>query len=599
MNIIRAMGAVFGDIGTSPLYTLAVIALLTKPQKDQIFGIVSLIIWTMIILVTVQYAWFAMNLSIRGEGGTVVLGEIAKSLSNSKKLRSFIRYLVVIGLAFLIGDGIITPAITILSASEGIRFIPGFENTPQQDVLILAIIITILLFSVQSKGTGKLGEYFGPIMLVWFTSIGLIGLYYVLKAPQILLALSPHYGVEFLLENPLKGFLVLSEVILAATGGEALYADMGHLGRVAIRRAWMYVFPMLVLNYMGQGAFLMLNTADYKNNPFFETARQLLGETLYIPFLILVILASVIAAQALISGVFSIIFQAINIRIAPLLRIKHTSTEISTQIYVPFANWLLFAGVIFMYINFKTSDSMAAAYGFSVNVVMVITGFLLTLIHFLRREIFYTIGSLLLFLVDILFLMSSMNKLQHGGYWSVVFAMFPMWMFILYMKGQERLYKNMEFMPFKDFVLKFENAYRSTEPIPGTAIFLIRDLKFIPPYVINTMFEHGIVYEDNVFLSLIKDDKPFGVEGFIKGSITKGLRLAEIRYGYMEIPNVEEELRKLGIKERVIFYGMEQVYTEKFVWKIFGLIKRVSPSFVEFYRFPEDKLHGVTVRVEL
>jgi len=597
-DIIRAIGAVFGDIGTSPIYTLTVLMLLTKPEKDQMVGIASLIIWTLIILVSVQYAWLAMNLSIKGEGGIVVLGEIAKALTKNQKFRKLYRIFIVLGLSFLMGDGVITPAITILSSSEGIRLIPGFENMPQSEIILIAIIITIALFSIQSKGTGKIGSLFGPIMILWFTSIGIIGLYYILQAPQVIKALSPHYAIEFLISNPLKGFIALSEVILAATGGEALYADMGHLGRVSIRRAWVFVFFMLTLNYLGQVAFVILNTTVEGQSIFFASAKALLGDRFYIPFLLLVIVAGIIASQALISGVFSIVFQAINTRIAPLLNVKHTSTEISTQIYIPAVNWALMLGVIFMYFNFKTSDNMAAAYGFAVITTMSITGFFLIIIYLFKRSYIHFFISLFLFLVDIVFWLSSSTKIPHGAYWSIFFAFVPLSVMTLYIKGQEKLYKNMEFKPFKDFVIEYEEIYKRSPKIEGTAIFLIRDLKAIPPYVIQTMFDHGILYKDNVFLSLIKRDEPFGTETFVKGSIAEGLRLVEIRYGYMEVLDIDKELSKVGIRERVIFYGVEHIYTDKLLWKIFSWIKRSTPSFVEFYRFPHKKLHGVAVRVE-
>lgn len=597
-NTVRAMGAVFGDIGTSPIYALAVVITLTKPEKQQVLGIVSLIIWTLIILVTVQYAWFAMNLSIKGEGGTIVLGEIARSLTKSEKLKRLYRILVFIGVGFLLGDGVITPAITILSSAEGIRLIPGFENTAQAEIIAIALIITLLLFMLQPKGTGKIGDYFGPIMLVWFISIGFIGLINFLSYPHVIYAINPYYAIDFLIENPLKGFIALSEVILVATGGEALYADMGHLGRVSVRRAWTLVFPMLVLNYLGQASFYISVSKLDTQSLFFESARFIVGNLLYIPFLILAILAGIIASQSLISGVFSIIFQAINTRIAPLLNIKHTSTEISTQIYIPAVNWALMMGVIFMYINFKTSSSMASAYGFAVSTVMVITGFFLVVIHLMKKEILYFLGSIFLLFVDVAFFLSNFYKIPHGAYWSVIFALLPVSVMTLYTSGQAKLYRKMRFKPFKEFVLEFEKLYSESPKIKGTAIFLIRDLKNIPPYVTQTLFEHGILYEDNVFLSLVKKDDPFGVDTFLKGSIAQGLRLVEIRYGYMEVLDIDKELKTAGIQERSIFYGVEYIYTDKPIWKIFSLLKRSTPSFVEFYRFPHGKLHGVAVRVE-
>nr|WP_211248374.1 KUP/HAK/KT family potassium transporter [Thermodesulfobacterium hydrogeniphilum] len=240
--VLRAIGAVFGDIGTSPLYTLAIIILLTKPSPQELIGVSSLIIWTLLLLVTVQYAWLAMNLSLRGEGGTVVLGEIANSLTHNIKFRKIYRILVFIGLSFLLGDGVITPAITILSSVEGLKLIPAFKGFAQFEIIMIAIIITLFLFSIQKRGTGKIGEYFGPIMFLWFLSIGLIGMHYILKNPHVLKAFNPWYAIEFILHHPFRGLIALSEVLLAATGGEALYADMGHLGRDAIRKAWIFVF---------------------------------------------------------------------------------------------------------------------------------------------------------------------------------------------------------------------------------------------------------------------------------------------------------------------------------------------------------------------
>ncbi|MFN3871306.1 MAG: KUP/HAK/KT family potassium transporter, partial [Aquificaceae bacterium] len=217
-DTVRAVGTVFGDIGTSPLYTLTVIMLLTKPKGEEVLGVASLILWTLVLIATIQYAWFAMNLSIRGEGGIVVLSQIALSLANNKSLRRLIRILSLIGLSFLLGDGVITPAITILSASEGIRLVPNFEHLSQWTVIFIAILITIGLFSVQSKGTGKLGEYFGPVMLLWFFSLAFIGLYHISLAPSVIKALSPHYAIEFLISDPVRGFVALSEALLAVTG---------------------------------------------------------------------------------------------------------------------------------------------------------------------------------------------------------------------------------------------------------------------------------------------------------------------------------------------------------------------------------------------
>jgi len=598
-QVVRAIGAVFGDIGTSPLYTLAIIIILTKPTPDELLGVTSLIIWTMILLVTIQYAWLAMNLSLRGEGGTVVLGEIASKFVKSKKVRRIYRILVFIGLSFLIGDGVITPAITILSSVEGLRLIPSFSGIGQAEIIFIAILITLGLFSLQSRGTGKIGEYFGPIMILWFTTIGAIGIYYVLQKPGVLHAFNPYHGIKFIVDHPIRGLIALSEVILAATGGEALYADMGHLGSYAIRRAWVFVFLALSLNYLGQTAYVLKYHVFSGNvTPFFSSAQLLLGKTLYIPFLILVIVSGIIASQAMISGVFSIIFQAINSRIFPMVYIKHTSTKISTQIYIPSVNWLLMLGVILMYFIFKQSHHMAAAYGFAVNVVMIITAFFLIVIYFSKRKYLHGIISIFLLIVDVIFWISNFTKLPHGAYWSIIFAMFPLSTIVLYISGQTKLYKKLRFMSLSQFLEKFKDAYDRYPKIKGSAIFLVRDVKKIPPYISITMFEHGIVYEKNYFLSLIKKEEPFGVEVKLKEKLAPNLEVIEIKYGYSEILDVEKLLREIEVKERVIFYGVEHIKAEKLVWSLFATMKKALPAFVEFYKFPPEKVHGVSVRVE-
>lgn len=261
-GIIRSLGLVFGDIGTSPIYTLTVIFLLLKPTHDNVIGVLSLIVWTLLTLVTVQYAWLAMSLSRRGEGGDIVLREIFLSLTGSKKRLLFIAILPIISVSLLIGDGVITPAISILSAVEGSRLIPGLKNLPNLSIVFIAGIIAIILFSFQRKGTEKVAGAFGPIMVVWFTSLATVGILSVLEAPAVLKALNPYYGIKFLSDNGFIGFIALGEIILCATGGEALYADMGHLGGKPIRQAWSGVFIALVLNYLGQGGLLIKISRD-------------------------------------------------------------------------------------------------------------------------------------------------------------------------------------------------------------------------------------------------------------------------------------------------------------------------------------------------
>ena len=343
-GVIKSLGLVFGDIGTSPIYTITVIILLTKPTADNIMGVLSLIVWTLIILVSVEYAWLAMSLGKKGEGGTIVLRELLASLLKSGRKIAFVSFLSVIGISLLIGDGVITPAISILSAVEGLLLIPGMENTPRQYLILTAALIAILLFAFQKKGTEKVARAFGPLMLVWFAALSVSGFVSILHEPSVVLAVNPYYAFRFLAHHGIAGFFVLSEVILCATGGEALYADMGHLGRGPIIRAWYFVFGALVLNYLGQGAFLIGHPKA--SNVLFEMIYGL-SPTLYIPFLVLSLVATVIASQAMISGMFSIVYQGITTRIMPMFKVDYTSAELRSQIYIGTVNWFLLASVLF------------------------------------------------------------------------------------------------------------------------------------------------------------------------------------------------------------------------------------------------------------
>jgi KUP system potassium uptake protein len=307
-GVIRSLGLVFGDIGTSPIYTLTVIFILTKPTEDNIMGVLSLIVWTLAILVTVEYSWLAMSLGQKGEGGTFVLRGIILPLLKTSRSMVFVTILTFVGVSLLIGDGVITPAISILSAVEGLILIPALKETRQTTLIIIAGIIAVVLFLFQKKGTEKVAGAFGPLMLLWFLTISISGIFSIFSNPQVLKAINPYYGLKFLYQNGITGFFVLSEVILCATGGEALYADMGHLGRKPIVKAWHFVFLALILNYLGQGAFVISNPGSSWNVLFSMVFSQ--SRLFYIPFLILSIVATVIASQALISGMFSIVYQA-------------------------------------------------------------------------------------------------------------------------------------------------------------------------------------------------------------------------------------------------------------------------------------------------
>jgi KUP system potassium uptake protein len=593
---IKSMGLVFGDIGTSPIYTLTVIFLLTKPTEAHVIGVLSLIVWTLIILVTMEYAWLAMSLSKKGEGGTIVLKEILVPLLKSSRQISLITLLAYIGTSFLIGDGVITPAISILSAVEGIRIISGFENTAQGILIIIAGLIAIALFSIQSKGIEKITWVFGPIMLLWFISLASFGIASIFYTPDVLKAINPYYAISFLLNNGFAGFFVLSEVILCATGGEALYADMGHLGREPILNAWKLVFIALLLNYLGQGAFIIRNP-DSTNILFEMVAHQL--STIYIPFLILSIVATVIASQAMISGVFSIVYQGITTRVMPMLKIDYTSGELRSQVYISAVNWMLLFAVLYMILYFKESRNLAAAYGLAVTGTMTITGILMTSIFYHKKDILKALIALFITFIDFVFLLSNTYKIPLGGYWSVIIAALIFALIIIYTSGQKRLYELMSLMKTENFLDKYNHLYATENKISGTALFFARDISRVPQYISHVMFKNNIIYENNIFISIIRSESPFGTEASSLKELAKGLNVFEITAGYMEFVDVEKILQEQGIHEKTIFYGVEDIFTNNIIWKIFSVIKKNSPSFVQFYRLPTDELHGVMTRFEM
>ncbi|MCX5717907.1 MAG: KUP/HAK/KT family potassium transporter, partial [Nitrospirae bacterium] len=582
-GITNSLGLVFGDIGTSPIYTVTVVFLLLKPTHDNVIGVLSLIVWTLLTLVTVQYTWLAMSLSRRGEGGTIVLKEILTSLLPSRRNTGTVMIISIVGVSLLIGDGVITPAISILSAVEGSLLIPGLGGLSKTTLVIIAAIIAIILFVFQSKGTEKVAGAFGPIMVLWFASLAFIGIVFIFETPEVLKALNPYWGLEFLSENGISGFIALGEIILCATGGEALYADMGHLGGKPIRQAWYGVFAALVLNYLGQGAFLLKHPEA--KNVLFEMIFHQAG-FVYIPFLLLSITATVIASQAMISGMFSIVYQGINTRIMPMFKVDYTSIERRSQIYLGSVNWFLLISVLFVMFEFKESSSLAAAYGLAVTGTMTLTGIMMTWIFYLNKKPLLSFISFIITLIDMSYLIANFYKIPHGGYWSLILASIPLAMIILYTKGQKRLYRNMNFMPLEEFLHKFTRVYETTERIKGAALFLIRDAKEIPFYITQTMFYHGILYEDNILVSIIKRDDPFGVTGFFKEDLAKGLRVFEIQMGYMEVVDIEEILREAGVEERSVFYGVEEITTNNPIWKAFYFIKRNTSTFIRFYQFP-------------
>jgi KUP system potassium uptake protein len=595
-GIVKSMGLVFGDIGTSPIYALTAIFLLIPATPENIMGILSLIIWTMTMLVTVQYTWLAMHLGRKGEGGTIVLKEILLPMLKSGNRVAFVSLLAIAGIALFIGDGVITPAISMLSAVEGIVLIPGFEDTSQATLMIIAGFIAIGLFSLQARGSERVAWAFGPVMVLWFVALAGSGLAAILSAPQVVLAINPLYGIHYLTSHGLEGFFILSSVILVATGGEALYADMGHLGREPIVKAWYIVFVALCVNYLGQGAFIMTHPGAH--NILFEMIFSQF-RALYVPFLILSIAATVIASQAMISGIFSIVYQGITTRILPLLRIDFTSPLLRSQIYIDMVNWGLLSAVLFVIVIFRTSNNLTHAYGLAVCGTMVITAIFVTWILVIRRQVMKSLIAAAILGITLAFLVANFEKIPYGGFWSLVIAAIPFCIIMIYVNGQKKLAAALSPIPLEKFLEQFNEAYSSLNRISGTALFFARDFRNLPQYIPRIMFNNKILYDDNIVVSIIRTEEPFGITWGFTREITRGFSIFEIYAGYMEFVNIGDILKEAEIDELTIFYGMEDIVTTHVIWRIFGAIKRLSPSLVQFYKLPSDKIHGVVMRVEM
>ena len=593
-NIIKSLGVVFGDIGTSPIYTIGAILLFMIPTVGNILGLLSLIVWSLIIVITVQYAWLAMYLGSKGEGGTIVLKGLLTTRMKNPHMISFVSVLTIIGVALFIGDGVITPAISILSAVEGIRLIPGFGEIWGGWILLVGICIAIALFVFQKRGTERVAWAFGPIMLVWFLTLAVSGIVSIASAPQVLLALNPAYAAGFLAENGIGSFFVLSAVLLCVTGGEALYADMGHLGKEPIVKGWYCIFPALVISYLGQGAYV-LNHPDAHTVLFSMVQGQ--AALLFVPFLILSIAATVIASQAMISGMFSIMYQGMMTRLIPKMKIEFTSPELRSQIYIDAVNWMLLAAVLIVMLEFKTSENLASAYGLAVAGTMTISAIMMTMIFTLRQDLTKAVISGVLIVVDSIFLLSAFVKIPHGAYWSFIIAAIPLIIIVAFVRGQEQLHRMLRPERLEEFLPEYKKAYATLPKVHGTALFFTTDKNHISPYIARVMFKNEILYEENVLVSIRITDHPFGIDTRHDRELAPGLHAFLITAGYMEIVDIIGLLRAEGIEEKTIFYGMENIVSEKFFWKLYGLLKKVTPAFVQFYELPPEKIHGVITRV--
>lgn len=595
-EIVKAMGLVFGDIGTSPIYTLSVVVLFIRPTEDNIIGVLSLIIWTLIILVSIEYALLAMRLDDHGQGGTIILKQILGKTIRKGRPAWIITMLAYGGVSLLLGDGVITPAISILSAVEGLALIPVFSTINQTHIIIISVVITIALFFFQPKGTDNVSVIFGPVMLVWFSALALSGIIPIAYNPQILKAVNPWYFIKFFADNGFAGFFILSEVILCATGAEALYADMGHLGKKPIVHAWHIIFGALLVTYFGQGAYILAHPGA-KNILFSMVLSE--STLLYIPFLVIAILATIIASQALISGVFSVIYQGITTRIFPRIKVDFTSNKLKSQIYISTINWMLMIAVIFIMLIFKKSENLAAAYGLAVTGTMSITGIMMVMIYYIRRDWASCITAFMIFIINIAFLIANFSKLSHGGYWSLILASIPFLIIIIWRQGQKQLFSKLKPVDLETFLLSYTQVYIKGNLIPGTGLFFIGNYRTISPYIIHCIIAGNIIYEKNVFITVAITEDPLGIATNYIPDIGPGLNVFEIQAGYKEEVDITGEIAKAGIVPKVIFYGTEEITAKNIFWKFYAFIKKLTPSFVQFYKLPTSKLHGIITRVEM
>ena len=597
--IVRAVGLVFGDIGTSPIYTLTIIFLLLPSSLENILGVVSLILWTLVVIVFGQYVFLAMKLDHAGEGGTLVLKRIAEQYLPPGKPAAVIGGLAFIGAALLLGDGVITPAISILSAVEGIRLIPCFAQISTAVIVVISVVIAVGLFLYQPKGSDRVAAAFGPVMVLWFLALGLTGLLAVMETPAILKAINPYYAIQFCWKHGLATFLILAQVVLCITGAEALYADIGQIGKKPIIRAWKLLFVALVLSYLGQGAFLM-HKPEASVLLFGMVQHQ--SQLWYTPFLVLSIAATVIASQSLISGAFSIIFQAISMDRFPLLKIDYTSFRLKSQIYIGAVNWALMGAVIFMMIYFKKSENLGAAYGLAVTGTMAITTVLMAFTYYCRKSWWRFAACLPLLLVNIAFFGSCLTKLPSGGYWSLIIAAIPLGIILVWSSGEAQLLRLRPAISIPEFLPRYIEQY-SQPRLPGTAIFsLLGASGEVPTYVLACMFQHGIVYEHNVFASVIIRDEPYGFTVSPLRPLAPGLYLFEIHIGYMELKrDLKQGFVDAGIDPRVIFYGVPLIESKGLRWLPYAILKRLTFNNRSHFKIslPAMKTHGVNYRVDM
>lgn len=613
---LGALGVVFGDIGTSPLYALRECfspehGLTLNPHN--ILGTLSLIFWTLLIVICVKYIVFVLRADNRGEGGILSLMALAlraSRLEDKSKRKWVITTLGIFGAALLYGDGVITPAISVLSAIEGLTFVtPVFEPY----LIPLTVFVLNSLFVVQRFGTAQIGRVFGPIIFVWFLVLGALGIHGIIKNPEVIWALSPVYAFQFFLENGFAGFLVLGSVFLVVTGGEALYADMGHFGKRPIQHAWFFVaLPGLILNYFGQGA-LLLSNPEAISNPFYLLAPS----WSLAPLVLLSTIASVIASQALISGVFSITRQAIQLGLCPRLTIVHTSSQEIGQIYVPAMNWAMFVGVIWLVLTFRNSSNLASAYGIAVTGTMVIT----TMLAFLVARHKWGWGlskALLIFgsfmIMDLGFLGANLLKVAHGGWVPLVIGAAIYLLLTTWQKGRRILFYRLKerSLSIEEFCQKL--LRQPPLRVSGTAIYMTGDPWGVPVPLLHNLKHNKVLHERVAILTIQTKDVPTIPKNdrvSILEIIPNFYRIL-VSYGFMETPKMKHILEAcrqndihFKVHETTFVLGRETIlqgsipYMSLWREKLFALMSKNAQRPTAFFKIPPNQVIEVGIQVEI
>ncbi len=606
---LGALGVVFGDIGTSPLYAfreafehqdLAV-------STTNAFGVASIAFWALVIIISVKYLALVMRADNHGEGGILALTALVMP-SDRRRRTGGIVLLGVFGTALLYGDGLITPAISVLSAVEGFEVASSaFEAW----VLPLACVILVGLFAAQSRGTGAVGKVFGPVMVVWFAVLGILGLLQIIEHPSVLAAFNPINILYFFQAEPGKAFLALGSIFLVVTGGEALYADMGHFGRRPIALAWYgLVLPALVLNYFGQAA-LLLGDAEAVESPLYAMAPT----WAITPLAVLATMASVIASQALISGAFSLTVQAVQLDYLPRVRIRHTSGEHHGQVYVPLVNWLLMIGTLGLVLGFQSSSNLAAAYGIAVTATMVITSVIFYVVVRHRWQ-WSTAKAVLvvapLLAVDVAFLAANIPKIPDGGWLPLIIAVGLLLQMAVWRRGRQLV---------ADRVRRGEQRLDSLPDeldgvarVPGTAVFLFKDPGMVPPALVNNLRHNKVLHETTIVAAVVTDQVPRvddGERAYVD-RVANGLFSIVIHYGFMEEPDVPAALATLSSDELVIdpkttsyFVGRESVLATRLegmplpLEHLYSLLHRGADSAARFFNLPADSIFEVGAHVEI